>query len=412
MRKIDAALEFQALSKPVQGAIQSIPESKRYLIALSGGLDSVTLLLSAFAFLKSGSASVRAIHVNHGLSPNADRWAEFCLELCEVLGVDCEVEVVEVKTAGEGVESAARKARYQVFEKHLLPGDVLLQGHHQDDQVETLLMRLFKGLHVNLLGSIPQKRALGSGVIFRPFLHIPRSELQVCAENLGWKWVEDESNQDEVYDRNFLRHKVLPAIKLRWPSVMKNLSGMADKISSLVSSQEQWCEHALLQVSRSTGYEARAIDIALLQNFPTLQATLCDIPSLQKITEGYLKQYGIQDRARFEALDMFTEAFPKGDLVLFSQILHDWNREQGKQLLHSAYQALEAAGSVIIHEKLMENQSYQPLANALVTLDMLVWTEGQQYRFEELQEILEQTGFKNIRRIQTMPYWSAVIAEK
>lgn len=152
--------------------------------------------------------------------------------------------------------------------------------------------------------------------------------------------------------------------------------------------------------------------IALLQQFPHLKSYLCDLPSLEKTTKKYIKNYGLENNAKFHGFDMFQNNWPQGDIVLFSQILHDWNYKQGELLLQKAYQALSKNGIVLIHEKLMEPPNYQPLANALVSLDMLVWTEGQQYSFSQLENTLQNVGFIRIRQEITTTYWSVVIAEK
>lgn len=268
MRKTEQHPKFDSLPSIIQSAIRTIPESERYLVALSGGLDSVALLLSALAFLSNKPCTVRAIHIHHGLSSNADEWSEFCVSLCARLGVHCIVEKVAVESQGEGLEAAARKARYQVFERYLSEGEVLLQGHHQNDQAETVLMRVFKGASAGLLKGMPLKRALSGGVVYRPFLAVPKSVLEDCVQAQGWQWVEDESNHDDVFDRNFIRHKVLPLLYGRWPAVLKNVSGLADELSALVQSQDEWCKFALQQIVLASEYEKHVISIMALKSFP------------------------------------------------------------------------------------------------------------------------------------------------
>lgn len=170
--------------------------------------------------------------------------------------------------------------------------------------------------------------------------------------------------------------------------------------------------HHILDVGAGSG----ALSIALLQTYPHIKATLIDIPSVCNIASQYLFQYGVHKRSEVIAFDMFSKnnPYPTGhDAVLFSQILHDWNFEQGRLLLQKAYDALQEGGKVIIHEKLTDpHQNHTPIENALVNLDMLIWTEGQQYSFDDLHKILTEIGFREIQQIKTHTYWSCIIGKK
>ncbi|WP_299981779.1 tRNA lysidine(34) synthetase TilS [uncultured Pseudoteredinibacter sp.] len=200
-------------------------ECSNLCIAYSGGLDSSVLLHAAVGLRNEGLLGdrvLKAIHVNHGLSELADSWASHCQAQCQELGVElCQQKVAlsesTIKTAG-GLEAAARAARYQVFEQFMIDGDVLLQAHHQDDQSETLLLRLMRGAGPKGLASIPAVRSLSVGLLARPLLDLPRQQLEGCAEALNLAWVEDPSNQDNRIDRNFLRNQVLPLLHERWPN--------------------------------------------------------------------------------------------------------------------------------------------------------------------------------------------------
>ncbi len=150
--------------------------------------------------------------------------------------------------------------------------------------------------------------------------------------------------------------------------------------------------------------------IALMQRFPSLRTTLCDISNMKKITMKYIAEYGLEERSQFIGFDMFSDPWPECDTVLLSQILHDWNYEQGCSLLEKAHQALGRDGRIVIHEKLTDCQNHKPLANALVNLDMLMWTDGQQYSFQELKILLHKTGFTDVVCIKTEGYWSAITA--
>ena len=192
-------------------------------VALSGGLDSVALLHLAHRVFEHHPAGFSAIHVNHQLQPDASAFEALCQRTCEQLSVPLEVVPVHVDTRGGSVETAARDARYQVFSERLDTGDVLLMAHHADDQVETLLFRFLRGSGVQGLAGMPMRRALGRGALVRPWLQVPRSCLRWQAQRAGWSWVEDPTNADEGFDRNFLRQRVLPDLRQRWPHLDRRL---------------------------------------------------------------------------------------------------------------------------------------------------------------------------------------------
>ena len=195
---------------------QHLPSNVRRLwVALSGGLDSV-VLLHALVQLKLPTP-VTALHVNHQISPHAAEWQEHCAALCSAWGVEYITQTVVVEPSGRGLEEAARTARYAVFEAHVREGDCLLTAHHADDQAETLLLRLLRGSGPRGLAAMARQRPLGQGTILRPLLDVKRSELESYAIAHQLTWVEDESNTDTHYDRNYLRQKVMPSLALRWP---------------------------------------------------------------------------------------------------------------------------------------------------------------------------------------------------
>ena len=161
----------------------------------------------------------------------------------------------------------------------------------------------------------------------------------------------------------------------------------------------------LLDVGGGSG----ALAIALAEANPELECVVWDIPAVCPLADEYVAAAGCADRITSQAGDMFAEPFPAGfDAVLLSQILHDWSFETGEGLVAKAFDALPPGGQLLVHEKLVEDDGSGPLANQLVHLDMLVWTEGQQYRVSELTGLLERTGFTSVERIRTAGYWSVV----
>ena len=198
---------------------------KRWVIALSGGLDSVVLLDLAARIIPAKHPSV--IHVNHQLQPQADGWSSFCQQLADQYQIEFKSIRVTVD-AGASVERAARNARYQAFEQYLQSGDCLLLAQHRNDQAETLLYRLLRGAGLKGLAAMPRTREIGMAFLQRPLLSVSRDQLQSWAEKAQLNWIEDPSNADLSYDRNYLRHQVMPLLRARWPGFEQRWSDTAD----------------------------------------------------------------------------------------------------------------------------------------------------------------------------------------
>ena len=189
----------------------------RIVVAFSGGRDSVALLevLSQLAARRASPIeSIWAVHVHHALSANANRWAKFCREKCKSLGIDCKVYHVIVKSKGEGVESAARRARYDALMKAAkgFGANMIMTAHHQDDRLETFLMQWMRGAGVDGLSSFGMDREQDQVHITRPWFNTPRAALERYLQLRELTWVDDESNDDTKYLRNAMRHNVLPAM--------------------------------------------------------------------------------------------------------------------------------------------------------------------------------------------------------
>ncbi|MFT7219935.1 MAG: tRNA(Ile)-lysidine synthetase-like protein, partial [Candidatus Azotimanducaceae bacterium] len=198
---------------------QLIAGADRCVLALSGGVDSVVLL---DLLTRLQPASLIAIHVDHQLFPESSAVAAFCIELAGRYGIPVNVEQVTVSSAGSQ-EARAREARYAGFGRLLKAGDLLLQAHHADDQVETILLDVFRGGRHHGLRGMPASRKLGEAQLHRPLLDVTRSDIVQYAAEHDLKWCEDPSNRDETIDRNYLRHTVLPLIKERFPGAASAL---------------------------------------------------------------------------------------------------------------------------------------------------------------------------------------------
>jgi tRNA(Ile)-lysidine synthase len=201
---------------------RSIPERASLCVALSGGRDS-SVLLHALAGLRDEAGwQLRAVHVNHGLQPAAGDWARHCGEFCAALGVPLAVrQVVPLTDAGHGLEAAARDARYAALAAELRSGEWLLLAHHEDDQLETVLLHLLRGSGVSGLAGIPAGSDFAGGRLCRPLLGVSGATIEAYARRHALAWIEDPSNADVLLDRNFLRARVIPPLRLRWPAAAR-----------------------------------------------------------------------------------------------------------------------------------------------------------------------------------------------
>lgn len=207
-------------------AAARLPDADTVFVGLSGGCDSVVLL---HLLLRAGLAGrLTAIHVHHGLSPNADAWAAFCAAYCQSLDVPLIRRAVCVdRHGGQGLEAAARQARYAAFAEALPAEACLLLAQHRGDQAETVLFNLLRGAGVAGAAAMRVERVQGSLRLLRPLLDVSRSEIEAYARQQGLSWIDDESNADTRYTRNFLRHAALTAINQRFPNAETALARAA-----------------------------------------------------------------------------------------------------------------------------------------------------------------------------------------
>ncbi len=239
----------------------------RWVVAYSGGVDSCVLLHSLHAFNQALTTPlpIVALHINHQISGNADAWQAHGQVVAQSLEVDYIAQKVTLNDGGQGVEAAAREARYQVFDEFLLLGDVLLMGHHQQDQAETVLLRLFRGAGVRGLKAMPESRILGQGHLLRPLLDRTKQELVAYAKEHRLAWVEDESNQDCHYDRNFLRQQVMPNLRTRWPALDKQLVKTAQRMEEADGLLQELAAQDLSGVDHHKARMGFSIDMAALR---------------------------------------------------------------------------------------------------------------------------------------------------
>lgn len=201
-----------------------IPVGSRILTGLSGGVDSVVLLHLLHDLAPRFSWKISALHVHHGISPHADTWADFCAALCQRYDIPLHIQHVDITPLlAQGIEAAARELRHAAFAAQSC--DFVALAHHADDQVETLFLQLLRGAGVRGASAMPVLSPPGRHVArVRPLLHSTRCEILAYATAQNLAWIEDESNADDNYPRNYLRHQLLPQLAKKFPAYRQTLS--------------------------------------------------------------------------------------------------------------------------------------------------------------------------------------------
>jgi tRNA(Ile)-lysidine synthase len=230
-----------------------LADNKHFLMAYSGGLDSHALLHKMSVLKKQNpEIQLRAIHVHHGLHEKADQWAAHCEIICRQLDIPLSVKKINIPNhTGESLEALAREARYRVIAEHLAEDECVLTAHTMDDQAETLLLQLIRGAGPKGLSAMPMRKPFAHSVLLRPLLKTTRETLEQYAAAQALVWVEDESNQDHQFDRNYLRHRVMPLLKARWPAVLNTLSRSAQHCANASNLLTEFADRDLMQLQGS-----------------------------------------------------------------------------------------------------------------------------------------------------------------
>lgn len=250
----------------------------RICVGLSGGCDSVVLVHALHALALPNPLA--AIHVHHGLSPNADAWADFCRRYCAALAIPLDIRHVTVdRQAGLGLEAAARAARYRAFSG--VAADVLLLAQHRGDQAETVLFNLLRGSGVVGAAGMPAERSFGALRLLRPLLALARPEIEVYARANGLGWIDDESNADITLSRNYLRHEALAMLATRFPSGEQSLAQAAQHFGEAAELLDELA--ALDWAAASDGVSASIAGLKLLS-----------LPRLKNLLRYRLRQLGWQ----------------------------------------------------------------------------------------------------------------------
>lgn len=267
----------------------------KWCVALSGGVDSTTLLHALVRLAKEFNGNtIRAIHVNHHLHADADIWVGACQRLCDELDVPLTCCDVTVETRSkDGLEAAARKMRYGALSSRLAAGEILLTAHHQDDQVETLLLRLLRGAGPHGLASIEPRRPYGKGWLVRPLLDVGRAVLVRYAREQQLEWIEDPANTDTTFDRNFLRHRVLPILRERWPGLSETIPRAARLSGEAARMLDDLAERDITVTgANSEVIGAGKLPLEVLRDLPS--------PRQRNVVRYWLRQRGLAPPAEIK----------------------------------------------------------------------------------------------------------------
>ena len=225
---------------------QILINSKNIIVAYSGGADSTLALLSVTENAKL-KPKVSALHINHNKSSLSDSWEKHCKDFCKKLDIKFLSKEVEVKEQGQGFEAAARNERRVIFES-FSKGSTIILGHHADDQIETILFRIFRGTAIKGLSGMSRVTKYKNVVLVRPLLHLSKNEILQALNKEKVNFIFDQSNEDDKYSRNYIRNQIIPLVRERWGSIDKNVNRMTRIVSDQNLLYEQLLRDKMLVV--------------------------------------------------------------------------------------------------------------------------------------------------------------------
>ena len=300
---------------------------KTWWLAYSGGVDSQVLL----HLLSETHLDVRAVYIDHGLQVESKQWAEHCAQSCQRLNIPFQTISVNAKAAsGESPEASARHARYKALATLIEDNHCLLTAQHQDDQTETFLLQLLRGAGAAGLAAMPFCDEFSHGLHMRPLLEFTQDEILAYAKQQELSWVEDPSNQDDRYDRNYLRNQIMPMLKQRWPAIDKTISGVAKQQAENKHLLEYYAAAELKRINA----DADSLPVDALLDF--------DAPHLRNILRYWIKQQNIPVPSRKILQQIMQQMFTdkedakskvswsgfemyrhKGELIIVPVVEHD-----------------------------------------------------------------------------------------
>lgn len=315
-------------------------------VGFSGGVDSHVLLHALCESLNDKQRQkLAAVHVHHGLSEHADEWLTHCQTVCQDLGVRFVAHRVQLQTQAS-IEDAARNARYEAFQQTLGENDILLLAHHRGDQVETVLFRLLRGTGGKGLSGMPMERKLGASQLIRPFIDVSKGDILSYAKQHKLHWIQDESNLDTRFSRNFLRHKILPKLEEHFPHLEQRIVSSSQRIATdyamLEALSEQqlnnWCNQWNGLVLSFLKNKTRAERLFWLRCFLQTQHISLSHPQLESIERMMMGEQDKQPEfvlpsARIRRHHDVMYVLPADEPVILAPLLEgEWLRRAFDQI--------------------------------------------------------------------------------
>jgi len=354
--------------------LQHISPGNRLAIALSGGVDSVVLLHVLTVLSREMHFMLTAVHVNHGISGNAGHWSKFCCDLCYFYRIPIHVAYVQVKKGpGLSLEASAREQRYRIFDR--MQADYVVLAQHLDDQAETMLLQLFRGAGLKGLSAMPAVRnqqGQNSPKILRPLLEVSRSSIEAYARLNELTWITDESNDDTTFDRNFLRHDVLPIIRKRYPhypDMLLRSSRHFSEAAMLMDELAQIDRDDCLVAGKLNVEKLRKLSLSRAKNLIRYNLLLhgADLPSTARLNEILRQLWALSPDHQFHVSFGNTEirSFHGAIYILskqekaeeFTEYRYVWHGEALPNIQHiqGIIQFIESKGQGISSKKLLDN---------------------------------------------------------
>lgn len=343
--------------------LQSYPATEKYWIAYSSGMDSSVLLHLFYSVKKKIKQSLEVVYVNHGLNEKSRDWGDFCKNQCKHYDLPySQIDLNENCPKGMSIEEWAREKRYALIAERMSEQDILFTAHHQDDQVETFFLQALRGAGPRGLVSMPSIKKFISGFHARPLLQIPRSELQRYANDNGLDWHDDDSNVDIRYDRNYLRHTVLPEIEARWPAYRETISRLIKHQKEYKLLLDEFAQHDLkralhddtmnlnlnivrdLTIERQKNLIFTWLDVLQLDSpgFKHMDNIISELINVDTEKSPCVNWNGVEVR-RYKNLLYAVEALKKHDL----NTTYDWDIEKSITILDETLKASPAKGKGI-----------------------------------------------------------------
>ncbi len=389
--------------------------TRRLIVGYSGGMDShVLLYLLAMQRDLWSERTLEALYIDHGLQTASVAWGEHCARICHALNVPFRIVRINVQpTPGASPEATARQARYAAFAAELEPNAALLTAHHRDDQAETLLLQLLRGAGPHGLAAMPAAARLGQGWLLRPLLNVDHAELSAYAYAHNLQWIEDVSNTDTGFDRNYLRHRILPLLRERWPATHRVLARSA-----------RWCAETAEWLDAEA--DADLVRVATARTDGLSIPALCELsePRQRNVLRRWLRRLGLPtpDARQLQHIlhDALTAAYdrqpcirwPGGEVRRYRDALyampplapHDTRQLFTWRSAAAGWPPLELPGLGVLHLRGTMGAGLRTDVLAGITLTVRFRQGSERFRpvgrlhSQELKKLLQEAGIPPWRR--------------